>query len=472
MKKVLIGIAAIAGVGCLIGPNLIGNKADDQLLEMVSTINDIPGYSLTLKERQKGWYSSQNVLEFAVDMDELVPEWSDADAEMQAMFDTLKFEIMLDLSYGPVLGREGLGLVAWHAHVPNVPDMITILDQTHPGLYHMHGKQSFTGTIAFEDAVPAFEVSGEDLPGKIQFSGWAGAGKPVGDQMQYVSEMQSLTVESPNADQVSAKALSLEWLGSFDLKAWMSGAYGESKMKLTLGEFLVTEGGENVAALKGLSMFGDTTLSDNNAIDLDFGYGAEKVKVPHGEFEDIELAFEMNNLSVKFLQEYQEITSDIDNVTNPEKMIPVLTDAAIEALAFEPELIITNIGVKTPEGQLTSSASLKLSDYAVTKDKVMDTVFWGKNVLVESDIRLPKAMAFALGEQFVMSNIQKDPAAAALPPEQIEQIAKQQIEPMFEAFKQQGLLVEEGDLIKLSFNLKEGLASLNGKPVPLPGLMP
>lgn len=471
MKKALVAVVAIAGLGGLAGPKIIGNNAHDQLLEMLRTIDDMPGYSVVLKESQRGWFSSQNVLEVAFDLSEFMPDVTEAQKKEMKMLDALSFDINLDLNFGPVLGGSGLGLVSWYAHVPTVPEMITLVDKSKTGLYEMRGKQSLSGGISYEDAIPAFEVTSDEMPGKIAFSGFSGVAKPQGKQVHYVGRMQSLTF-SGAGNNASATDLTMDFVGNFDTQAFTTGIYGDSKMKMGLGKLLVQEGDNALVDLEGFSFFADTQLSEDNALDMRFGYGSDRVQSPMGAFEDIELAFAMDNVSVKFIQEYQALTSDVNNMMNPEAMIPALTKSGIEALAFKPEFAITNMGLKTPEGELTSSASLKLSDYMVTEENVMNPAFWQKNVLLESNISLPKTLAFTLGQQFVMNKIQEDPAAADMPPEQLAQIAQQQIAPMFDAFKQQGLIVEEGDLVKLSFNVKDGKGSLNGKPVPLPGMMP
>jgi uncharacterized protein YdgA (DUF945 family) len=469
MKKVLVAAAAVAGVALLVAPKIIASHAQSQLAETISAIDGINGYSLTLKESQPGWFSSHNVLTFSLDFTEFMENGSVQDKQALEGLSDVSFDILVDLQHGPVLSGKGIGLVGWNAVVTKVPEGIKLTDAQQKGLYQQQGKTSLGGGISFEDEIAAFEFQDDKADGRLEFSGFAGKGNSVGDQIQYVGSAKSFKINSPDIS-VLMQDLSVDWLGEFDWQMMHTGVYGDSNVNLKLEKLRFEREGELMADLSGFSMFAVTDMDENHSIDMSLGYGTKAIETPVAAFDDFAIEFDFNNVSSQFLMQYQKLISDGSHLSDTASFMQNMKQHAIAALAFKPEFILKKLSLKHSDGELNSSAGIKLKQYEVPEDKLLDSAFWQKNVLFESHLSVPKAFALSMGKKFMVNKMKQDPAAADLSEVQLTQLAQQQVAPMYQGLLQQGFFVEEAGQVKLAFNFKDGMGELNGKPVPIPGL--
>ena len=124
---------------------------------------------------------------------------------------------------------------------------------------------------------------------------------------------------------------------------------------------------------------------------------------------------------------------------------------------------------KVAEGNFSGKVMAKVSAVDSLPEPLEDPAFWLSKAVIDSNLKLDKAMALWVGEQFVANQIQSDPNAAGMTDEEIKAIAGEQVEGMIEMFTQQGMITVNVDgEYEMTFTMQDGQAMLNGNPMPLP----
>lgn len=469
-KAIIISVLAI-GSAILLSPKIIGTNAHHNLTSLVSEIDGKSGYSLALKDEKMGWFGSDNTLHFSMDLTQLIPNLTSQQRQQlsQNNIETLSFDIDLTLQFGPFLGTEGVGLIAWHAQIDDRPENLTIVDEDVGFLYQMRGKAILSGDISYTDTIPAFEVASAELDGLFTVSGWQGNAVPVDGDIQYTGTLNSLTFTS-NSQKVKLDNLTLDWLGEFDLATLTNQHYGKFETAIAIHSLTLQETDETMVALHDFSLFGDTKVEENEILDMAFGYSLKRLITPFDSFENIQLGFALNNISGEFVRQYQQILFDMHNQPNPEFILTALEKPFVAALVAKPEFHVTKIGFEHSAGNLISNASVKLSDYDISVEELAAENFWLNNLLVDGSVSLPKTLYRDLGKKILISRYRHDPGTAGMSATELHNAADQAIEVMLQDMVQQGLLREDGELLRLKVNVAAGEALLNGSPMPLAAL--
>jgi uncharacterized protein YdgA (DUF945 family) len=84
-------------------------------------------------------------------------------------------------------------------------------------------------------------------------------------------------------------------------------------------------------------------------------------------------------------------------------------------------------------------------------------------VNTKADVRLSQPLAVELAKLSARMQLAADPT---IPPEQVEYMADAQSGLMLTMLVGQGVLIEDGDAYRASFELMDGVMTLNGNPLP------
>jgi uncharacterized protein YdgA (DUF945 family) len=468
MKKIIISVAAIAVVG-LVGPKFTGGIINENLDQLVADINLAPGYTATIKSRETSWFSSSAVVNIGIDPD-MFADLGLSPSEMEN-FENLTASVDVHAQHGPFLTLNGLGLglSAWKADFdePTLREFLSYSEDAK--FYNMTGSLSLFGTASFEDKIPTFTVVSEDnTDEKVTFSGWSGQGAISSSKATYSGLANSVSLLGDGVT-FEMKDIAVESSIDGDWSAAMRGDFYDSE-----GQFSIASINfdmplmDTTASLKNLLVEVLTEQSeDGNLMDLDMNYAVDSIDMPEFSARDLLIKTEINNLEKAFTKAYQEATA------KPAQMEQALADMVetklLPQLQASPEFNITEMSGKVADGNFSGKVMAKLTGIDSLPEPLEDPAFWTSKAVVDSTLKLDKAMALWVGEQVVVSQIQSNPNAAGMTDEEIKAVANEQVEGMIAMFTQQGMItVNAAGEYELVFTMQDGQAVLNGNPIPLP----
>lgn len=468
MKKIIIPIVAIAVVG-LVAPKFTGNGINEGLDNFIATLNTAPGYTATIESRETSWFSSAAVVKVGIDPT-MFADLDLASADMQN-FEDISATINLTAQHGPFLTLNGLGLglSAWKAEVDESVFREYLAYADDKRFYSVAGNVSFFGGLSFEDSMPKFTVIPQDGGNEsVSFSGWNGKGSASSDGATYAG-VTDLVAVSADGVTFEMKSMTLKSSIEGDWTAAMKGDFYNST-----GEFGITSINldmpmfDSKATLDKLLINVKTEKSeDGNLMDMDINYAIESIEAPQFSGRDLVVKSEINNLERAFFKAYQEASA------NPAQMEQAMADIIetklLPQLQASPEFNITEMSGKVADGNFSGKIMTKVTGINSLPEPLEDPTFWASKTVVDSKLKLDKAMALWVGEQVVISQIQADPNAAGMTNEEIKAIAAEQVEGMIGMFAQQGMITVNADgEYEMTFTMQDGQAMLNGNPMPLP----
>lgn len=471
MKKSLLALAvATAGV-CLIAPKFIGDNADAELTRVIAEVSELPGYQLTLVSKEKGWFASSATLNIAFDPTEFDPQIAQS-PEAMAMFENLQFDFEVDMQHGPILAEKGLGLSDIKIRIPNTSEAIKNAGELVENIYQFDGKLSLLGGLTYMDSISPLEMEFDGQPGKLTFSGYEGEAKNTNGELDYAAKAGSLNINSPMFD-FAISDIATNWKGDFDLAKLTKGIYGNMETSFRIGKMEATQVSQPVFGMQDLEISIASVADDNDVADMKAAYLIKQLDTPIEKFTDVELGFEFNNLSQNAMSKYADVIASLQTQElNEDEFLETLKPFVIDLMSAKPEIKITNIGFTTAAGTMKSQADVKLANYDIDESNVVDKSFWEQNLVLNSGLSLPTALATDLMSKNTMLQMRMDPNAAQYTPEQLQEMASQQAQMMVNGFMQGGFLVEENGELTLNFNVKDGIANLNGQEIPLAALLP
>lgn len=467
MKKIIISVAAIAVVG-LVAPKFTGAGINESLDNFVASLNIAPGYTATIESRETNWFSSSAVVKVGIDP-AMFADLDLATTDMES-FEELSANINVTAQHGPFLTLNGLGLglSALKAEVDEsvLREYLSYADDER--FYSLAGKVGLFGGLSFEDTVPKFTVIPQNGGEAVTVSGWNGKGTASSGGATYAGATDLVTV---SADGVTfeMKSMTLESSIEGDWTAAMKGDFYNSTSQFGITSInLDMPMMDTKATLDKLIVDVKTEKSeDGNLMDMDINYAIESVEAPQFSGRDLVVKTEINNLEKAFFKAYQEASA------NPAQMEQAMADMIetklLPQLQASPEFNIAQMSGKVADGNFSGKIMTKVTGIDSLPVQLEDPAFWASKIVVDSQLKLDKAMALWVGEQVVISQIQADPNAAGMTDEEIKAIAAEQVEGMIDMFAQQGMITVNADgEYEMTFTMQDGQAMLNGNPMPLP----
>lgn len=468
MKKIIIPVAAIVLIGA-VGPKVTGNGINEGLDNFVSTLDKSPGYIATIESRETNWFSSSALIN--VGIDPLMFAGSGLDPAEMESFEDLSATISVTVQHGPFLTLNGLslGLSAWKAEVNQSVFREFLAYAEDEKFYSVTGSVGLFGGVSFEDIMPKFTVIPQDDGDEaITFSGWNGKGTASSESAAYSGAIDLVTV---SADGVSFEMQSMILEGSLegDWTAPMRGDFYNSASQLAIASinFDMPMLDTN-AKLEKLIINAKTQKSeDDNLMDMGIVYAVESIQAPQFSGRDLIVKTEVNNLERAFFKAYQEASAKPAQME--QSIADIVETKLLPQLQASPEFNITEMSGKVADGNFSGKVMAKVSAIDSLPEPLEDPAFWVSKAVIDSNLKLNKAMALWVGEQFVANQIQSDPNAAGMTDEEIKAIAGEQVEGMIETFTQQGMITINADgEYEMTFTMQDGQAMLNGNPMPLP----
>jgi uncharacterized protein YdgA (DUF945 family) len=468
MKKIIIPVAAIALVG-LVSPKFTGNAINEGLDNFVASLNTAPGYIATIDSRETSWFSSSAVI--SVGIDPVMFADLGLDSTELGSFEDLSATINVSAQHGPFLTLNGLslGLSAWKAEVNDSVFREFLVYADDEKFYSVKGNVSLFGGLSFEDLMPKFTVIPQDGDDQaIAFSGWNGKGAASSDNTAYSGATDLVTM---NAEGVTFEIKSMTLESSFDGN-WTALTQGDfynsvSQFAIASINFDMPMLDTNAKLEKLIIDVKTEKSEDGNLMDMGVDYAVESVESPEFSGRDLVIKTEINNLENAFFKAYQEASTKPAQLE--QAMLDMIETKLLPQLQAAPEFNITEMSGNVADGNFSGKVMAKVAGIDSLPESLEDPAFWISKAVVDSNLKLNKAMALWIGEQVIASQIQADPNAAGMTDEEISAIAVEQVEGMIGMFTQQGMItLNADDEYEMTFTMQGGRAMLNGNPMPLP----
>lgn len=475
-------------------PYFIGKKAQENIEAQAVKMSQVPGYAITLKDYDRGWFTSRATLTYGFDDHTLTilkgsdPEGDADDEEMDAAtFEVLKQGLVFDITiaHGPVTFQNGINFafltLSGNLRDINHENYIAFKEESGiTSLIDLFASVSYGGTTHITMDSPSFKATfptktGEELT--LDFSG--------------------LTIDgtiNANLDKYEASAQ----LDKFSLTSDTGGLIFNTMISHATG----TKINDHIWAGKGMSSLSDfnfsapedVSLSLNNfTSEYEFDKESETALTFQGIFKlasltvedidlkDFQLGFALNNLNLEALTDYVKSVTDLYQAPGEDKSSPEQTAAKIQVIATRtgenlikgsPEFIINSFNFIMNDGFFESDGKLAINGDDLTNLlQLSDPVALNKRLTASANITFDKALAKAI----TTIAIKKQMAAggvdiASMPAEQLDQMIEIQTSTALQAFIAQGYFIQDEEKYISHFDMRDGQRLINGKPLAIPGL--
>ena len=473
MNKPLLAGAGVTLVALGVAPYFIGTSVHENVNAAVNEINQQAVYSAEVLSYDKGWFSTTAEIKLAVDFQALINA-QNVDSTDIPMEENPGITATLVAHHGPVYFGDGLGLGRVHYTVSidgNELREYVQWDGQQP-IYRNEGVVGLFGGLSYADVIPALSATAEEEGFTLLFSGYAGEAEPDGDKTLYTSSGESLSI---SADEFSLemKYLSMDMSYDGDMVAAFKGDLFESTGKARIESIEISniEPGATVK-IENLAFATDVKIDeDNNTANVYVEYAVDKAVGPELDATDMVLGVAINNLDIDFIKAYQEFSNNsllVPSEEVPAKMMEFIEANLLTQLKAEPEINITKLKATLPEGSFNAYANTKLVGIDALPGTLEDAAYWVTHLLADAQITADKALAQSMASGYMMGQLMATPQAQNMTAEELQAAVEQQTPMMLSTFAQQGLIKETEKGYETKLTLKDGEASVNGTPIPLP----
>lgn len=449
MRKLLAVLAFTLVAACLIAPKFIAPKHQEKLVELISNLNNAPGYTATIVSTESAWFGSENKVVVTFDA-------AYADPTMEE--GKLKAEFLIDTHYGPLLfSSEGLfGL--YHTDIRFAGDQLRNdikWDEDLP-FYELSVLGGFTGHFKLADKIPSFSNPADT----IQFSGYTGKGNMTDEGFSYQGNLDQIDlVDGYTPLKAEGFAFSVELNSNLD--TIMNGGFYDSTTDLSLEKLTIGSDTE----FSGLNIEAGSNLDQETQLgSIQVAYLIKSAIIGDLQANDLSFVTELSKVSNQFLIDYKAFSNTVlaDSDSSDATLNALSTfiqDNIGDFLATKPELNITDFSGTFTEGSFKGTLTSKLADIETpTLDELFVSEFWLYNAIVNADIEADEALVRGLTEKFIASRLR----APVNAPE-----VKQQAIMFINGFVQQGWITLDGKQYKSEFSLKDGQGKINDFVFPL-----
>lgn len=463
MKKAVLVLVVLLLLVVLGGPFLAGNKARQTLDNMVTFLNNQPGYTAQWLEYRKGWLTTDARLSIAMDLPAMTGDPSQDPQNPELAFD-------VDINHGPILLTDGFRL-AWASGRVVLGEALdgwlrdNLVIENDAPFCTSDFTIPISGDVIFVDNCQSAAVALDD--GEFRFESYEGEGTYQQNGLfEYQGVLPAGRFETGDGFMNMGPAeiaMTLDFSrvynntlvpGDFSLS--LASLTGESKES---DEYNVS--GFNV---KSTLHFNDDNTMSNGTMEMSL---AEASGLDMS-LKDLRFVFEFERISLAFWDSYtkkmQEITEAGDMTTVGSEMIGIMMT---ELLPAGPSISIPELRFTTDDGSMNVTADLDVSADAAQSADPMSII---QHISLQLDAVADKPLALSLSEQSTLKELQAEQfeSGEMLDDEALDAQARDMAAMKLNMLVVQGMLVEEGNRYKTSFTFKDGVAVLNGQPIPLP----
>lgn len=467
-KRVAIVALVVVAVVVVGAPFALGMLAESNVRERIEAMNTYPSLSLEVTGYERGWFGSRATVEAALS-EAFVADEAVLDPIVAGMLGSVTVPFDIDIGHGPVLTLNGfeLGSYAVRASIDPATPWYQIVVSTLgiSDLIELRGRTGLFGGFAFEGEIPEFEFNdGEET---ALFSGLGFTGTFEGSDLSYRSRLEHAAVQTFFFS-ISLDGIEINGDQTFRPQQV---ALGDQEVIIerlaAINPLLPTS---EVAALEGLRMTATTALNDAGNIDLGASLEAASF-VAEGALpmSGLEIGIALTNLDSAAFDELYLLIDQINAVTaDPARLQGELLPLVDRIVTAEPVFSLEPMRFTMDGGQFDARLMITLNGDALPTGQAIDladpavlmTALAAELELTCDKDLLGQILAFGLGEQMA-------PQLVGMSEEQIDVILAQQAEQQIALVVAQGMLADNGDTYSTTISLADGVATVNGNPLPL-----
>jgi hypothetical protein len=472
MKKIILSSAVVLTLLGVIAPKIITYKTAEQLTSVVSGINGIPGYSASLSDMQTGWFSTHGkiAVELAPEvLMNLIGEASSFD------LDTVKFDIDFTTNSG-LVNNSGLNLIDIKLEVAGEALREYFTWEQDAPLYYFDGKIGLFGGVSYQEKISNFEFHAPKSGVGISLTGYSGQGEIVGDQFVHHSELSNISYYGADFNGETINLVADIQLPSNIFALLANTSLYDSLFTVSVealqAEFNV-EGQQYSLSIAGLaaeimSDLDETTRIVNSGMDYQF----KALSINDWQASDFEFNTQFNNFDGNFFDGLNAIVSDttgLDKEMNRHRTVGFFEDNLLLLLAPEPELNITKLTGTIPEGSFDLQLNSKIAGVSSLPTQLDNMSFWGSHLIADSRLELDAEVLNLFLKSMMTQQLMNNPEVMnqGLSKEQIIADVEQEISAILTMLVQQGLITKKDETYFTELTVKDKIAQINGKKIPL-----
>jgi uncharacterized protein YdgA (DUF945 family) len=463
MTKVAAIATALLVVVLLALPALVGGITEARVRERVAAIDASADAAAELKSFERGWLRSTARIELKLAPDGAA-QLAQAAGTPPGVLDSLP--IVVELAHGPIAVLDGV-YFGWYTMLARpdleAPAMAELTEKLAvPYLFQFRGRGPYLGGLDFDADAPPFTLPIEEA--LLTFSGGTMAGTFDGYRLAADAQVGTVDLASPT--------------GTFTVRGVHASADNElrseyvlpGKTSLSIASVSVTypQSTTPVVEAANLRVQSDVAIdSAGELLAMRVDYDLDSLRVEDAELTAAAIALRVRNLDVAAVEAYSAAAADAavagaDTAALAAAFGPHLERAlkAAPSVTLDPirfryggEPFEGRIEVTTKPDRLPPAGTLTLENPLLLLELV-DT---------KADVHLSKALAEELAALAARAQLGNDPT---IPPDQLKYLAEAQSGLMLTMLVGQGILVEDGDGYRASFDYSDGAATLNGNPLP------
>jgi len=462
MNKVAIAAAALLLIVLLALPAVVGSVTEASVRARVAQIDESPSVAAELKSYDRGWFRSTAHIELrAENVDPVVV----AGTNLGGLFSSLP--IMVEFAHGPVAVLDGV-YFGWSTMVaqpdteaPGMAELTQTLNV--PYLFQFRGRTPYDGGLDFDADAPPFTLPLDETA--LTFSGGTLAGNIAGRKVEADAQIGSVDFVGET--------------GTFAVQGVAASVDSELRSEYVMpGEVSFSIANISITAPQStMPMFETSNLRIKSDVDLDtasdllemrLNYDVDSVRVESNELAAGSIAVAVRNLDAAAVEAYGALATDAAAAgADPETIAAALVPHLERALRAGPSLTLDpirfryddepfqgRIEVTTNPARLPPAGTLSLDN----------PLLFVSLVNAKAELIMSKTLAGQLATLAARLQIaQTDPT---IPPEQLDFMAEGQSGLMVAMLVGQGVLLEDGDSYRTSFELMDGSMTLNGSALP------
>jgi uncharacterized protein YdgA (DUF945 family) len=463
MNKLAIAAAALLLVALFALPVAVGAITEARVRERVAAIDSDRRAAAELRSFERGWFRSTARIDLRPLPDDLAASAAAAGNPLGAM---AALPIVVEYAHGPIAVLDGVHfgwakLVARpDAAAAGVGGLMQALGV--PYLFEFRGRSGYLGGLDFDADAPPFEVPVEDA--LLRFSGATLRGSYAAPRLEADARIGAVEVTSETGS-LAVRGVNFSTDSELRSQYVMPGQASFAVDAISV-----------VDALRAATLFEARNLrvASQTAVDpagelleVRIKYDVDSVRLENGELTAGALGVAMRNLDIGAVEAYSKLAADaaaagVDPAALAESLAPHFERAlraglsiAVDPLRFryDGEPFDARVEITTNAARLPAAGLLRL-DNPLALLGLFD---------VNAELRVAKPLATRLATIAARQQLGTDPT---IPPEQLDYMAEAQSGLVLATLIGQGVLVEDGEAYRSSFDYTDGAITLNGNALP------
>jgi|GEM_PF-1618326 len=498
MKKrtLLFGVIAIVAAVLLITPYFFGQKAQENMENLISQVNNAPGYEMTLVEYDRGWFTSRSIVKYGFDQKTLdvLEEAEKADPTDEVFMELLKkgATFKITQAHGPVTLQNGINFALLTAEGQLELADSDFLNEIYASnkidsLVDMQAQVSYAGELEANFTSPKVIYDDPLTPNKndIKFGGMNVSLKmnSASENLQIQGTIPQFILDTNIED--SLISLQMSNISFENEGTKLTENIWTGKGNLTFGKYILEFPGPNGrAVMENLNISYDLAEQDPETLSAAFVIAMDKFNIPNfGSLSDLKTDVLFTNLDIQatsdYIKDVQAASSQMPSVGSPAEAQKMQTDIMAQAiaksagrfLARSPRMDINVIQFGLNDGFVKGTGFAKIDGEGLTNiEQLEDQAELQKRLAVDTTIHFDQKLAENLMSMTVKDQMAKGGVdVSQLTPEEIQQAVTMQTSLFLTTFRSQGWVEKiASQQYKAQLQYGEDGMILNGKPFALP----